>query len=87
MGWLLLGIAVAAASLVLLAVVVLSLWRRTKALMRTVGNAGEVIAARTEALAQLQSAAPRGGSAAVVDTRTTPAGSRQLGARRPRGVA
>ena len=61
MGWLLLGIAVAVASLVLLAVVVLSLWRRTKALMRTVGDAGEAIGAGTEALAQLQSRAGRGG--------------------------
>jgi hypothetical protein len=59
MGWLLLGIALAVASLVVLALVLLSLWRRTKALMRDVGTAGEAIAASTEKLAQLQPASAR----------------------------
>ena len=58
MGWLLLGIAIALASLVVLALVLLSLWRRTKTLMRAVSAAGEAMAVGTEALAQLQ-AAPR----------------------------
>ena len=59
MGWLLVGIALAVASLVVLAVVLLSLWRRTKTLMRAVGTAGEALAAGTEALAQLQPAGQR----------------------------
>ncbi len=59
MGWLLLGIAVAVASLVVLAVVLLSLWRRTKTLMQAVGTAGEGLGASTEKLAQLQPATAR----------------------------
>jgi hypothetical protein len=54
MGWVWLGIAVAVASLVVLAVLLLSLWRRTKALMRAVAVAGESIAAGTEALSAVQ---------------------------------
>ncbi len=54
MGWLLLAIAIALASVVVLAVVLLSLWRRTKTLMKAVGTAGDAIAASTEKLAQLQ---------------------------------
>lgn len=87
MGWLLVGIAVAVLSLVVLAVVLLSLWRRTKALMAEVSKAGEAVGAGTEALAQVQSAAPRTASAPPVDTSATPAGPRPFGARRPRGVA
>ena len=59
MGWLLLGIGLAVASLAVLALVLLSLWRRTKTLMRTVDTASEAMAAGTEALAQVQGAAPR----------------------------
>lgn len=87
MGWLLLGIAVAILSLVVLAVVLLSLWRRTKALRRTVAAAGEALAPGTQALEQLQSAGSRGRSASPVDTHATSARSPQVGARRPGGVA
>jgi uncharacterized membrane protein len=59
MGWLLLGIALAVVSLVVLAVVLLSLWRRTKTLMQAVGTAGDAVAASTEKLAQLQPATAR----------------------------
>ena len=86
MGWLLLGIGIAVASLVVLALVLLSLWRRTKTLMKAVGTAGEAIAAGTEKLAGLQPAAARPRSAAV-DTRGTPPRSPQDGSRRPGGVA
>ena len=55
MGWLLLGIAIALASLVVLALVLLSLWRRTKELGRAVAAAGEAVAVGSEAMAQLQS--------------------------------
>ena len=74
MGWLLLGIAVAVASLVVLAVVLLSLWRRTKTLMRVIATAGEAVAASTEALAQLQTA-PRG-NRRETDTSRPPSGHR-----------
>ncbi len=60
MSWLLLGIVVAVASLVVLAVVLLSLWRRTRSLMRAVNAAGQTLAASTEALAQLQTPAASG---------------------------
>jgi CHASE3 domain sensor protein len=60
MSWLLLGIAVAVASLVVLAVVLLSLWRRTRSLMRAVSAAGETLAASTDALTQLQTPAASG---------------------------
>ena len=59
MGWLLVGIAIALVSLVVLALVLLSLWRRTRTLMRAVGAAGEAIAASTEKLAALQPATAR----------------------------
>lgn len=59
MFWLLLGIAIALASLVVLAVVLLSLWRRTKTLMKAVGTAGEAIATSTDKLVQLQPATAR----------------------------
>ena len=62
MAWVPYGVLVAAvaiASLVLLALVLLSLWRRTKSLMSVVAKAGETVAASTEALAQLQAASPR----------------------------
>lgn len=54
MGWVWLGVALALASVVVLAFVLLSLWKRTKALMRVVAVAGEAVAAGTEALAQVQ---------------------------------
>ena len=54
MGWVWLGIAIAVLSVVVLAVLLLSLWRRTKALMRAVSAAGESVATATEALAQVQ---------------------------------
>ena len=87
MGWLLAGIAVAVLSLVVLALVLLSLWRRTKALMAEVSKAGEAVAAGTEALAQVQSPAPRTPGTPSVDRSATPAGPRTFGTRRPRGVA
>ncbi len=91
MGWLLLGIAIAVASLVVLAVVLLSVWRRTKTLMKVVGTAGEAIASSTDKLAQLRPATPGTGrpadSGSPVDTRPTPARPAEFGRRRPGGVA
>ena len=55
----LLLVLIAVAALVLLALVLLSLWRKTKALMRVVAEAGETVAASTEALEQLQQSGPR----------------------------
>ena len=54
MGWVWLGIAIAVASLVVLAVLLLGLWKRTKALMRAVAAAGDSVATATDALAQVQ---------------------------------
>jgi ABC-type bacteriocin/lantibiotic exporter with double-glycine peptidase domain len=51
--------AVAVAALVVLGLVLLSLWRKTKRLMSTVATASETISASTEALEQLHSASPR----------------------------
>jgi hypothetical protein len=70
MGWVWLGVAVALASVVVLVVLLLSLWRRTKALMRAVAVAGESVATATEALSQVQArpAVGRGGATTRSDT-------------------
>jgi hypothetical protein len=69
MGWVWLGVAVALASLVVLALVLLSLWKRTKALMGAVAAAGEAVAVGTEALSQVQAPGPGGAPARRPGTR------------------
>jgi hypothetical protein len=54
--WILLDLAIALSALGLLAVMVLGLWRRVKALSATVSAAGETVAQATDALAAAQSA-------------------------------
>jgi hypothetical protein len=58
--WILLDLAIAFAALGLLAVLVLSLYRKVKALSRAVGTAGETVAVASDALAAAQSAGPLG---------------------------
>ena len=99
MTWILIDLAIALAALAVLAVLVLGLWRRVKALSRTVSAAGETMARATEALDAAQSAGPpaSGGERPVgvprssvvpaVDTRGTGASRtprRSLGLSSPR---
>ena len=58
MTWILIDLAIALAALAVLAVLLLRLWKRVKALSRTVSAAGETIASATEALEAAQSAGP-----------------------------
>ena len=60
--WILLDVAIAVAALVVLAVLVLGLWRKVKALSSTVSTASETIAAATDRLDAAQLAGPRPGS-------------------------
>ena len=50
MTWILIDVAIAVAALAVLAVLVLGLWRKVKALSSTVSTAGEMIAAATDRL-------------------------------------
>ena len=61
MRWILLDVAIALAALAVLAVLVLGLWRRVKALTAVVSAAGETIGSATDALEVAQSAGPRAG--------------------------
>ena len=60
--WILLDVAIAVAALVVLAVLVLGLWRKVKALSSTVSSAGEAIAAATDRLDAAQLAGRQPGS-------------------------
>ncbi len=60
MTWVLLDVAIALAALAVLAVLVLGLWRKVKALSATVAAAGETVGVATERLAAAQSAGPLG---------------------------
>lgn len=58
--WILLDVAIALAALVVLAVLVLGLYRKVKALSRAVGEAGDTVAVASDALAAAQSDGPLG---------------------------
>ena len=64
MTWVLLDVAIALAALAVLAVLVLGLWRKVKALSAAVAVAGETVGEATERLAAVQSAGPRGAGSA-----------------------
>ena len=59
--WILLDVAIALAALAVLAVLVLGLWRKVKALSAAVAVAGESVGQAADRLAAAQTAAPRGG--------------------------
>ena len=58
--WILLSVAIALIALAGLAVLVLGLWRRVKALSSAVTQAGETVGQATEALEAAQAAGPLG---------------------------
>jgi len=58
--WILLDLAIALVALAVLAMLVLGLWRRVKALSSAVTAAGETIGEATDALAAAQSSGPLG---------------------------
>ncbi len=68
--WILVDVAIAVAALAVLAVLVLRLWRKVKALSQAVTVAGETVASATDALAAAQSAGPLGST--QPDPRRTP---------------
>ena len=59
--WILLDVAIALAALAVLAVLVLGLWRKVKALSAAVSVAGETIGQATDRLAVAQADGPLGG--------------------------
>ena len=59
--WILVDVAIALAALAVLAVLVLGLWRKVKALSSAVAVAGETVGQATDRLAAAQSAGPLGG--------------------------
>ena len=58
MRWLLVDLVLALVALAVLAVLSVGLWRKVKALSRTVSRAGESVATATEALALVQADGP-----------------------------
>ena len=82
MTWILLDLAIALVSLAVLAVLVLGLWRRVKALGRTVTLAGETVGRATDALAQAQATGPLGAPPSSTPTSSTPTSSTPLSGRR-----
>ena len=65
MRWILLDVAIAVAALTVLAVLVLGLWRKVKALSAAVTVAGDMVGQAGDRLAAAQSAGPLGGSDAA----------------------
>ena len=65
MTWTLLAVAAALLALVVLALVSLRLWRRVRALTRTVAAAGETVGGATSALALAQGQGPLGAHGAA----------------------
>ena len=63
--WILLDVAIALAALAVLAVLVLGLWRKVKALSATVAVAGEAVGSATDRLAAAQATGPHGGPGAT----------------------
>jgi uncharacterized protein YoxC len=61
--WVLLDVALAVAALAVLAVLVLGLWRKVKALSAAVAEAGETVGRATDRLAAAQAAGPLGDDA------------------------
>ena len=78
MTWILLDLAIALAALAVLAVLVLGLWRRVKALGRTVTLAGETVGRATDALAQAQATGPLGAPPSSTPTSSTPVSGRRV---------
>lgn len=64
MRWVLLDVGIALAALAVLAVLVLGLWRKVKALSAAVAVAGATVAEATDRLAAAQAAGPLGDGAA-----------------------
>jgi uncharacterized membrane protein len=64
MTWILIDVAIAVAALAVLAVLVLGLWRKVKALSHTVSVAGETLTEATDRLAAAQLSGPLGGQQA-----------------------
>ena len=62
MRWILVDVVLALGALLLLAVLLLGLWRKVKALSRTVARAGELMTTATDVLAQVQGTGPQGGT-------------------------
>ena len=60
MTWILLDVAIALAALAVLAVLVLGLWRKVKALSAAVAVAGESVGQATDRLAAAQATSPLG---------------------------
>ena len=60
MTWILLDVAIALAALAVLAVLVLGLWRKVKALSAAVAVAGESVGQATDRLAAAQATGPLG---------------------------
>ena len=74
MTWILIDLAIALVALAVLAVLLLGLWKRVKALSRVVGSAGERLATATEALEAAQAAGPlQSGATGVPRTSPVPA--------------
>ena len=63
--WILIDVAIAVAALAVLAVLVLGLWRKVKALSSAVAVAGETVGQATDRLAAAQAAGPLGGPEAA----------------------
>ena len=63
--WILVDVTVAVAALAVLAVLVLGLWRKVKALSAAVSVAGETVGQATDRLAAAQAAGPLGGEPGV----------------------
>ena len=59
MPWVALDVLIAVLPLVLMAVVVLKLWRSVRSLTRTAGSAGEAVGAASDRLAAAQAAGPQ----------------------------
>ena len=78
MTWILLDLAIALAALAVLAVLVLGLWRRVKALGRTVTLAGETVGRATDALAQAQATGPLGAPPSSTPTSSAPVSGRRV---------
>ena len=62
MTWILIDVAIAVAALAVLAVLVLGLWRKVKALSTTVSAAGETLAQATDRLEAAQAAGQQASS-------------------------
>jgi len=75
--WILIDVVLALLALAVLAVLLLGVWRKVKALSRTVSSASETVGRATEALAVAQSSGPVGARTALPgDTGRSPSAQR-----------